>query len=108
MNLTITPAAMDQLKRLNNHDGNLLLWYDTDGCGCGVNGVPTIRFINESDSSFTEIESDWASTFIHKQQAIFFAEEMKLDFSNQTFRLSSPEGILNPFIGSQRLYEVAE
>jgi len=108
MKLTITPEAKEQLIQLKNNNSGLLLWYDTEGCGCGVNGVASIRFSKNTDSSYKEIESDWTPTYIHRQQAVFFAEEMKLDFDNQTFRLLSPEGILNPFISVTRLYETAE
>lgn len=107
MKLTISSEAKEQLNQLNTENSRyLLLWYDTDGCGCGVNGLPTIRFTNEKTSSDIEIENDMHSVLIHKQQTTFFADDMTLSLVNGVFRLSSPEGILNPFISQQSVCEV--
>ncbi|MBM7598053.1 uncharacterized protein YqkB [Virgibacillus halotolerans] len=107
MKLTVTPEAAAQLQPLNDQTYRyLLLWYDIDDCGCGVNGVPTIRYTNEKSASHMEIENAEYPTLIHKQQAIFFADDLKLDFANGTFRLSSPEEILNPFIAQASVCEV--
>ncbi|PAV29563.1 hypothetical protein CIL05_11915 [Virgibacillus profundi] len=102
MHLTITPEAKVLLDRLNTDNNHyLVLWYDTEGCGCGVNGIPTIRFTNEKDPLDIKVENEVYPILIHKQQATFFAEDMKLDVKGEMFRLSSPEGILNPFISAQ-------
>lgn len=102
MKLAVTSDAKKALKILNEKDyPYLLLWYDTEGCGCGVNGMPTVRFLNTKMKNYNDVENDFFPTLIHKQQASFFARNMKLDFSQGTFRLSSPEGILNPFISQQ-------
>ncbi|OZU90041.1 hypothetical protein CIL03_02575 [Virgibacillus indicus] len=107
MKLSISPEARKQLNQLNTENSRyLLLWYDTDGCGCGVNGMPTIRFTNEKTSSDIKVDNDMYSVLIHKQQATFFAENMSLSLVNGVFRLSSPEGILNPFISQQSVCEV--
>ena len=109
MKLMITPEAEQQLKQLNQDaDSNLLLWYDIEDCGCGVNGLPTIRFIKEKKSFYTPIENDRITTYIDADQAVFFAEEMKLDIHKGMFRLSSKEGILNPFIPAQNLLQNEE
>lgn len=106
MQLTITNKAKEALKNINDENRPyLLLWYDTDGCGCGVNGLPTIRFITEKRNTHRKVDNELFSTLINEQQAIFFAEKMTLDFSNGTFRLSSPEQILNPFISTQSVMQ---
>ncbi|WP_087971613.1 iron-sulfur cluster biosynthesis family protein [Oceanobacillus rekensis] len=106
MKLMITPEAKQQLKQLNkDKDSQLLLWYDVEDCGCGVNGLPTIRFIKEKKSYYAPIDNDSVTTYIDADQAVFFAEEMKLDIHKGTFRLSSKEGILNPFIPTQNLLQ---
>ncbi|MFC7060531.1 iron-sulfur cluster biosynthesis family protein [Halobacillus seohaensis] len=100
MNLTITAVAHEQLQQLqaNNYQA-LRLFYDTEDMGCGVNGLPTIRLTNliykDTDR---EVENEEYHVIIDHQQATFFKKEMKLDFIKGTFRLSSPEGILNPVI----------
>jgi len=99
MELNITEAAVQRLNELNKDEMNyLLLWYDRDDCGCGVNGVPTIRFVNETNDHYKEVQNDLFPTLISKQQSVFFNIEMKLDYFNGCFKLSSPEQMLNPFI----------
>ncbi|GAA0480035.1 hypothetical protein GCM10008986_00660 [Salinibacillus aidingensis] len=105
MELKITPSAEMVLKELNKKgDPYLLLWYDTDDCGCGVNGLPMISFVGEVNSTYQEVDSNVYPTYINRQQAVFFHPKLKLDVvNNGTFRLSSPEGILNPFISASKV-----
>lgn len=99
MKLTITENAVSKIYEMNDvKDKYLLLRYDTDGCGCGVNGVPTLEIVAEKDEDHIDIENPTIPTIVNKMQSVFFAENMKLDFVNGMFRLSSPDGILNPFI----------
>jgi len=103
MQLTITNEAIKEIEKMNpNHQYHLLLWYDTAGCGCGVSGMPIVQLTDEQDATYKEIDSNYPQTFIDEEQALFFANDMKLDFINGMFRLSSPDEILNPFISSQR------
>lgn len=99
MELTVTDKALEKLSELRKAEHNyLLLAYDTDGCGCGVNGMPTIRFKSNKDDSFQTVKCEEMDTIVHYQQKAFFAKEMKLDYNGATFRLSSPNEMLNPFI----------
>ncbi|GGA67669.1 iron-sulfur cluster biosynthesis family protein [Ornithinibacillus halotolerans] len=101
MKLTITELAMDKINELKGSSNPyLLLQYDTDGCGCGVNGVPTIDFVADKYETHMEVENESIPTIVDKMQSVFFAENMKLDFVNGMFRLSGPEGMLNPFIST--------
>jgi uncharacterized protein YqkB len=107
MRLTVTPEAAKQLQPLNDKIYQyLLLWYDVDDCGCGVNGIPTIRYINELGSEYLKVENVDYPTLIHNQQVVFFADDLKLDFIDEHFRLSSPEGMLNPFISRTSVCEI--
>ncbi|QGS68845.1 hypothetical protein CV093_11510 [Oceanobacillus sp. 143] len=45
------------------------------------------------------------STYISEQQAVFFTKSMKLDYKNGTFKLSSPEGMLNAFIATNSIID---
>ncbi|WP_096270524.1 iron-sulfur cluster biosynthesis family protein [Paucisalibacillus globulus] len=106
MELTITDKAINKINELNTSDQNyLLLRYDTVGCGCGVNGVPTIGLVDHKGDSHIDVKTASMPTIINKMQSVFFAEDMKLDFVGGTFRLSSPEGILNPFISTTNLQD---
>ncbi|SFJ24396.1 Uncharacterized protein YqkB [Halobacillus dabanensis] len=99
MKLRITNEAKQQLEKIQDPERPLIrLFYDTEGCGCGVNGLPTIRLEKEERDTDRTVENDDYSVIIDQQQAIFFKKEMKLDFIKGTFRLSSPDGILNPII----------
>ncbi|GAB3052428.1 iron-sulfur cluster biosynthesis family protein [Virgibacillus ainsalahensis] len=107
MQLSITAEAKEKLSQLNrNNNQYLLLWYDIDGCGCGVSGVPMIGFTDGSGINSIEVKNDSYPTLINKDQAVFFEENMKLSVVNGSFRLSSPEGILNPFISEQSVCEI--
>ncbi|WP_042145810.1 iron-sulfur cluster biosynthesis family protein [Paucisalibacillus sp. EB02] len=106
MKLTITEKAISKIQEFNTRNHHyLLLHYDTVGCGCGVNGVPTIGLVDHKDDSHIEVETHAMPTIVNKMQSVFFAENMKLDFVGGTFRLSSPEGILNPFISTTNLMD---
>lgn len=99
MKLTITDIAQTKINELSQGDYNyLLLRYDTVGLGCGVNGVPTFSLVKELPDHHLTVENDTIPTVVHKMKSVFFAEVMKLDYINGTFRLSGPDGILNPFI----------
>ncbi|WP_047979983.1 iron-sulfur cluster biosynthesis family protein [Ornithinibacillus contaminans] len=98
MKLSITETALLKIHDLNKMKHKfLLLHYDTMGM-CAVNGIPTIKLIPEKLSNHLDVDSDRFPTVIPANKAVFFAENMKLDFTNGQFRLSGPEGILNPFI----------
>ncbi|WP_156290863.1 iron-sulfur cluster biosynthesis family protein [Oceanobacillus salinisoli] len=99
MKLMITPEANRKLKELNVEENKyLLLWYDRDDCGCGVNGLPTIRFTNEKKDFHQEVNNQSFPTLIPEQQAVFFNNDLKLDIHLGSFRLTSPNEMLNPFI----------
>ncbi|CDQ39735.1 MULTISPECIES: iron-sulfur cluster biosynthesis family protein [Virgibacillus] len=105
MKLTISKEAYDLLEPLLSSEAPyLLLWYDTEGCGCGVNGVPIIRLTDQIKSTYQAVNNHYFQIYIEKQQTTFFAEQMSLQVvNNNMLRLSSPEGILNPFIGMQQI-----
>ncbi|HLT54725.1 MAG TPA: iron-sulfur cluster biosynthesis family protein [Bacillota bacterium] len=101
--LEITEKALQKIKTISEKPV-LLLWYDTDECGCGVNGLPTIRLAREIKESYMEVECSEMNVFVEKQQKVFFAECMKLDWTGQVFRLASPEQIMNPFIPASQIF----
>lgn len=107
MKLSITPEAEEALFGLSkDKNTQLLLWYDTDDCGCAVNGVPTVRFVKEIEPSFEKVENDQFDTYVDRSQAIFFHPTLTLDFKNNKFRLVSPEGYLNAFISQSSVCQM--
>lgn len=102
MKLEITKQSLSKLHELNiDNRKYLLLLYDRDDCGCGVNGVPTIRLTNEKKDYYDIVTNDDISTFVPKQQAVFFNKKLKLDYRNGFFQLLSQGETLNAFISPQ-------
>lgn len=96
--INITAAAAEKInERVNGREGYLKLKYDTDGCGCAVNGVVALWFVTELDSDDIEIETNDRTVYVEKSKTVFFDEQMKIDFSPSAncFQLKSPQQILN-------------
>jgi uncharacterized protein YqkB len=96
--INITAAAAEKInERLNNRDGYLKLKYDTDDCGCAVNGVVALWFIPELETDDIAIETNDRTVYAEKSKMVFFDEQMKIDFSQASncFQLKSPQQILN-------------
>lgn|SRR5690625_677285 len=99
MELTITEEAAAKLQSLDdNRKQNLLLWYETEGLGCPVNGLPTIRFVEKIEPTYKRVDNPIFPTFVDEKDQFHFEERLTLDFANGKFRLSSPSKILNAFI----------
>ena len=98
MQITITAAAIEKInERTAGRKGFLKLKYDTDGCGCAVNGVIALWFVPALDQDDLAIETNDRPVFVEKAKTVFLDEEMKIDFSQTTncFQLKSPQQILN-------------
>lgn len=101
MKLTITKDALQQLEALQPEDRPYLrMEYDSDGCGCGVNGMPIIYFTNAKTEYDVKVENEQYTIFLDDQQAVFFKPEMTLEWNKRLFRLKSRDGMLNPSISS--------
>ncbi|NMD70236.1 iron-sulfur cluster biosynthesis family protein [Bacillus sp. DNRA2] len=100
MQMNITESAEQKLvERLAGKSGFLKLIYDIEGCGCGVNGVPVLWLVKELSGDEAEIVAvNQRSIYMEKDQQVFFAEKMTLDFSEKAncFQLKSPGEYLNP------------
>ncbi|MFF2448704.1 iron-sulfur cluster biosynthesis family protein [Neobacillus sp. NPDC058068] len=98
MEITITEAAAKKInERTKGQEGYLKLKYDTDGCGCAVNGVVALWFVPEVEEDEIAIETNDKTVYLEKSKMVFFDEQMKIDFSQTTncFQLKSPQQILN-------------
>lgn len=80
----------------------LLLQYETEGCGCLVNGVTKLVEINEDNLTEQEILIDTEpapfKVAIQKSVEWVYDDELKLDFSESAnmLQLKSPNQMLNP------------
>jgi uncharacterized protein YqkB len=97
MFLEISESAATRMKGIMAGQANYSfhLIYDTEGCGCAVNGVPTLKWLpNNHDPAHTYITlcEQPVPVRITEKDALFFEEKLRLDFSPETFcyRLSGP------------------
>lgn len=98
MEINITAAAVEKInERTEGREGYLKLKYDTDGCGCAVNGVVALWFVPELEDDEIAIETNNRTVYVEKSKMVFFDEQMMIDFSQATncFQLKSPQQILN-------------
>jgi uncharacterized protein YqkB len=98
MEITITEIAAEKINaKIAGREGYLKLKYDTDGCGCAVNGVIAMWFVAKLNDDDFAIETNDRTIYLEKSKAVFFDEQMKIDFSTSTncFQLKSPGQILN-------------
>lgn len=109
MKLTITDEALHQLQLLQPEDRpDLRMEYDSDGCGCGVNGMPVIYFTKTSTEHDLKVENEHYKIFLDEQQKVFFKPVMTLEWNKRLFRLKSPDGMLNPSLSSASIKQGGE
>jgi len=91
--IQLTPEAdLKLMEMLGNKPGAVRLIYDTEGCGCAVNGVPGLQIVDGAAEGDTAIQTDSSIPLvIHGNQEVFFEAELKLDVHAGTvnFRLTS-------------------
>ncbi len=59
MNVHITEPAQARIDALKgNRDGQMHLFYETEGCGCGNSGIFEIRYVTETTPEDVEIDSN--------------------------------------------------
>lgn len=95
--ITITEQAIEQLRRVRGNKYVKLI-YDTDDCGCAVNGVPMLLLVDQVDEHDVAIETNDMPIWMEKHRLIFFDDEMTIDVVDGAgcFQLKSPNQILNP------------
>jgi len=98
MEITITDEAVVKIEeKTEGKRGHLKLKYNTDGCGCAVNGVVELWFVPAIENDDIEIKTNKWTVYIEKAKEVFYDEQMKIDFSKDgnCFQLISPQQILN-------------
>ncbi|KKB36212.1 iron-sulfur cluster biosynthesis family protein [Bacillus thermotolerans] len=96
MNIHITERAAERLESKLESGTYLKLHYDTEGCGCGVNGVPVLWIVDEAAEGDVKIQTNAMPVLVEASQMVFFAEKLTIGVSGANlYRLSSPEEILN-------------
>ena len=90
--MTWSPDAEAALRaRFGADVAGFRLVYDTEGCGCAVNGVPALWAVDGPMPGDVEADSGPLALWIDEQQSVFFDEALKLDFrpDRQSYTLAS-------------------
>ena len=94
MKTELTPQAENKLRDIiGNKPGSVRLIYDTEGCGCAVNGIPGLRIIHQPDAEDMPLNrGETVALYMNRRQEVFFEDNMKLDLMPDAcgFRLDSP------------------
>ncbi|CAN7577351.1 hypothetical protein LJR153_004208 [Paenibacillus sp. LjRoot153] len=98
MNITFTDTARQRLTSWMDQNNTLLkLVFDTEGCGCSVNGVPTLWLVSAANADDISAVTDTFPLIYKAKDEIFFEENMKIDFheGNKSYILKSNNQIYN-------------
>ncbi|MDG0875381.1 iron-sulfur cluster biosynthesis family protein [Paenibacillus thiaminolyticus] len=105
VSIEVTPGAEETLRRKldgpSAEAGYIKLIYDTDGCGCAVNGVPGLWLVRERGACDEDLPNNASlPMLIDRHQAIFYEDRMKLDAGAiaESFVLSSPQQIYSTHV----------
>ncbi|GFZ90304.1 hypothetical protein GCM10008018_40700 [Paenibacillus marchantiophytorum] len=97
MNVTFTDTAIDRIAPLLQEDSVLNLVFDTEDCGCSVNGVPTLWIVPKANEEKRVAETNQFKLTYKAKDEIFFEEKMTIDFhdKNKSYILKSNNQIYN-------------
>jgi uncharacterized protein YqkB len=97
MQIKFTETAIKQLEPYMLHKGQLKLVYDTEGCGCAVNGVAALWLVDKPDGNDLQANGDPYPVAYSPKDEVFFEELLKIDYQNTTksFILKSNSQIYN-------------
>jgi uncharacterized protein YqkB len=101
MHLTLSGEAAEMLRqRQGDRPGVLRLVYDTEGCGCAVDGVPMLWLTDAPAAGDMAIAGQPLQVWTDPRQTIFFEDEVRLDYrdASRTFRLQSDSQIYNSML----------
>lgn len=95
MQIELTPSARNRLSELAAGNHPLKLAYDTEGCGCAVNGVARLWKVAAADPSDEVACREPVTILYDRRQEIFFEDRLSLDFRENTgtFTLKSDNQI---------------
>ncbi|MBE3571002.1 MAG: iron-sulfur cluster biosynthesis family protein [Bacillales bacterium] len=97
MNITITEKAAEALKqKMKTPSSYIKLHYDTEGCGCSIDGVPVLWLVDSKTKEDEVVETNKYPILVEKSKKLFFDDCLTIDWNpNGTFQLKSANEILN-------------
>ncbi|CAM3519453.1 iron-sulfur cluster biosynthesis family protein [Marinicrinis lubricantis] len=94
INVTITEEASKEIeRRLGSGQAVIKLVYDTEGCGCAVDGVPQLWVLDRPSEEDIPLPTNVMQFVFEPRQEVFFEEQLKLGYreQNKSFVLSSSQ-----------------
>jgi uncharacterized protein YqkB len=98
MKINFTDTAIERLTPiLGDGQALLRLVFDTEGCGCSVNGVPTLWLVSAATEGDLSADAEPFRLIYKAKDEIFFEDTMKIDYQDTTksFILKSNSQIYN-------------
>jgi len=96
IHITFTEAASERLtKQLAGRPGEVKLVFDSEGCGCSANGVPTLWIVDRAEEKDLRAEGSPFELLYEKKHEIYFEDRMSLDYQSGSFVLKSTGQIYN-------------
>jgi len=67
------------------------LVFDSEGCGCSLDGVPTFWNVTSPDPEDVQIGSNSGEVWVKPQHMIFFEDRLRVDYlpEHRSFKLAS-------------------
>lgn len=96
MEIIWSPEAVTELRRrYGDHAKDWRLVYDTEGCGCAVNGVPALWAISEPVQGDIAADGDPFTLWHDPNHSVFFEDLLKVSYNpvKMSFGLSSDSQI---------------
>jgi len=79
MRIDFTTRAAERLASELDTGVKLKLIYDTEGCGCAVNGVPALHAVRAAEPGDMKADGGPFEVWYTPQQAVFFEERLTID-----------------------------
>ncbi|MCU6798102.1 MULTISPECIES: iron-sulfur cluster biosynthesis family protein [Paenibacillus] len=98
MHITFTDEAVQQIThQLPAGSGELKLVFDSEGCGCSANGVPSLWIVDKPEENDLRAGGSPFELWYEKKQEVYFEDNMTLDYrsANRSYILKSNGQIYN-------------
>jgi uncharacterized protein YqkB len=83
--ITFTNEAIEQMhQQLPAGSAELKLVFDSEGCGCSVNGVPTLWIVDQPGERDLRAEGNPYELLYEPNHEIFFEDKMTVDYSQKS------------------------
>jgi len=109
--IIFTDRAIEQLTPILTETKRMLkLKYDTDDCGCLINGVIALSLVDEADDDDMAVDTNFVPVFVEKSRLVFYDDTMTIDIveGGGCFQLKSPGQILSPRMPLVKVSEPCE